>query len=77
MCYQETMSEWLSCEEIVKQREKEQHAVALAKCSSGASMDSQKMVHHDSTVSTEVKKEQSLIFRVRTERHEKNNAALC
>ncbi|XP_074525759.1 small G protein signaling modulator 1 isoform X2 [Halichoeres trimaculatus] len=51
VCYQQTMREWLSCEEIVKQREKEQHAVALAKCSSGASMDSssQKMVHHDST----------------------------
>ncbi|XP_034548681.1 small G protein signaling modulator 1 isoform X2 [Notolabrus celidotus] len=55
LCYQQTMCEWLSCEEIVKQREKEQHAAALAKCSSGASIDSssQKMVHHDSTVSNE------------------------
>lgn len=55
-CYQETMSEWLGCEEIVRQREKEQHAAALAKCSSGASMDSssQKMTHRDS-IGNEVK----------------------
>uniref|UniRef100_A0A8C6Q7H9 Small G protein signaling modulator 1 n=1 Tax=Nothobranchius furzeri TaxID=105023 RepID=A0A8C6Q7H9_NOTFU len=55
--YQQTMDEWLGCEEIVRQREKEQHAAALAKCSSGASMDSssQRMTHHDSTVSNEVK----------------------
>ncbi|XP_003975029.2 small G protein signaling modulator 1 [Takifugu rubripes] len=48
--YQQTMSEWLSCEEIVRQREKEQHVAALAKCSSGASMDSssQKMILNDS-----------------------------
>lgn len=54
--YQQTMSEWLSCEEIVRQREKEQHVAALAKCSSGASMDSssQKMIHRDS-ISNEVK----------------------
>ncbi|KAG8012041.1 Small G protein signaling modulator 1 [Nibea albiflora] len=57
VCYQQTMREWLGCEEIVRQREKEQHAAALAKCISGASMDSssQKMIHHDSTVSNEVK----------------------
>uniref|UniRef100_H2UK82 Small G protein signaling modulator 1 n=1 Tax=Takifugu rubripes TaxID=31033 RepID=H2UK82_TAKRU len=53
--YQQTMSEWLSCEEIVRQREKEQHVAALAKCSSGASMDSssQKMILNDS-ISNEV-----------------------
>lgn len=52
------MDEWLGCEEIVRQREKEQHAAALAKCSSGASMDSscQRMTHHDSTVSNEVER---------------------
>lgn len=57
LSYQQTMQEWLGCEEIVRQREKEQHAAALAKCSTSASMDSssQKMVHHDSTVSNEVK----------------------
>lgn len=57
VCYQQTMREWLGCEEIVRQREKEQHAAALAKCSFGASMDnsSQKMGHHDSTISNEVK----------------------
>uniref|UniRef100_A0A8C9VX40 Small G protein signaling modulator 1 n=1 Tax=Scleropages formosus TaxID=113540 RepID=A0A8C9VX40_SCLFO len=54
-CYEQTMSEWLGCEAIVRQREKEQHAVALAKCSSGASVDSsvQRMMHRDSTVSNE------------------------
>uniref|UniRef100_A0A7N5ZWW1 Small G protein signaling modulator 1a n=1 Tax=Anabas testudineus TaxID=64144 RepID=A0A7N5ZWW1_ANATE len=59
--YEQTMREWLSCEEIVRQREKEQHAAALAKCSSGASMDSssQKMIHHDSTVSNESQSSQS------------------
>ncbi|KAM7416636.1 hypothetical protein PAMA_018607 [Pampus argenteus] len=61
VCYQQTMREWLGCEEIVRQREKEQHAAALAKCSSGASMDgsSQKMVHHDSTISNESHSSQS------------------
>uniref|UniRef100_A0A672JQG1 Small G protein signaling modulator 1a n=1 Tax=Salarias fasciatus TaxID=181472 RepID=A0A672JQG1_SALFA len=59
--YQQTMHEWLSCEEIVRQREKEQHAAALAKCSSVASMDGpgQKMTHHDSTVSNESQSSQS------------------
>ncbi|XP_008274840.1 small G protein signaling modulator 1 [Stegastes partitus] len=59
--YQQTMHEWLGCEEIVRQREKEQHAAALAKCSSGASIDSsiQKMTHHDSTVSNESQSSQS------------------
>ncbi|XP_078106804.1 small G protein signaling modulator 1 isoform X2 [Sander vitreus] len=61
VCYQQTMREWLGCEEIVRQREKEQHAAALAKCSSGASMDSssQKMIHHNSTVSNESQSPQS------------------
>ncbi len=50
------MSEWLGCEAIVRQREKEQHAVAIAKCSSGASIDSttQRIMHRDSTISNEV-----------------------
>ncbi|XP_065822245.1 small G protein signaling modulator 1 isoform X5 [Labrus bergylta] len=61
VCYQQTMREWLGCEEIVKQREKEQHAAALAKCSTGASIDipSPKMVHHDSTISNESQSSQS------------------
>lgn len=56
-CYEQTMSEWLGCEAIVKQREKEQHAVALAKCSSGASVDgsTHKILHRDSTISNEVR----------------------
>ncbi|XP_055002760.1 small G protein signaling modulator 1 isoform X2 [Sorex araneus] len=54
-CYAQTMSEWLGCEAIVRQRERESHAAALAKCSSGASLDShlQRMMHRDSTVSNE------------------------
>ncbi|XP_074776797.1 small G protein signaling modulator 1 isoform X2 [Athene noctua] len=52
-CYEHTMAEWLGCEAIVRQREKESHAAALAKCSSGASLDShiQRMMHRDSTSS--------------------------
>lgn len=51
------MAEWLGCEAIVRQREKESHAAALAKCSSGASLDShiQRMMHRDSTISNEVR----------------------
>ncbi|XP_034026148.1 small G protein signaling modulator 1 isoform X2 [Thalassophryne amazonica] len=60
-CYQKTMCEWVGCEEIVRQREKEQHAAALAKCSSVVSMDgtSQMMSHHDSTISNESQSSQS------------------
>lgn len=55
-CYAQTMSEWLGCEAIVRQRERESHAAALAKCSSGASLDSHlhRMLHRDSTISNEV-----------------------
>ncbi|KAI2660188.1 Small G protein signaling modulator 1 [Labeo rohita] len=51
-CYEQTMSEWLGCEAIVRQREKEQHAAALAKCASGASVDHGS--RQDSTISTDV-----------------------
>uniref|UniRef100_A0A8C6SA33 Small G protein signaling modulator 1a n=1 Tax=Neogobius melanostomus TaxID=47308 RepID=A0A8C6SA33_9GOBI len=70
LCYQQTMREWQSCEEIIRQREKEQHAVALAKCStSGASMDSssQRIVHHDSTVSNEVFESVEEVEQIETE----------
>ncbi|XP_016393354.1 small G protein signaling modulator 1 [Sinocyclocheilus rhinocerous] len=50
-CYEQTMSEWLGCEAIVRQREKEQHAAALAKCASGASVDHGS--RQDSTISTD------------------------
>uniref|UniRef100_A0A672QLC6 Small G protein signaling modulator 1-like n=1 Tax=Sinocyclocheilus grahami TaxID=75366 RepID=A0A672QLC6_SINGR len=50
-CYEQTMSEWLGCEAIVRQREKEQHAAALAKCASGASVD--RGLRQDSTISTD------------------------
>ncbi|XP_065273804.1 small G protein signaling modulator 1 isoform X1 [Emys orbicularis] len=54
-CYEQIMAEWLGCEAIVRQREKESHAAALAKCSSGVSLDThiQRMMHRDSTVSNE------------------------
>uniref|UniRef100_A0A8C9U409 Small G protein signaling modulator 1 n=1 Tax=Scleropages formosus TaxID=113540 RepID=A0A8C9U409_SCLFO len=68
-CYEQTMSEWLGCEAIVRQREKEQHAVALAKCSSGASVDSsvQRMMHRDSTVSNEVFESVEEVDQIETE----------
>ncbi|KAB1254180.1 Small G protein signaling modulator 1 [Camelus dromedarius] len=54
-CYAQTMSEWLGCKAIVWQRERESHMAALAKCSSGASLDSHLhwLVHRDSTISNE------------------------
>ncbi|XP_053219223.1 small G protein signaling modulator 1 isoform X6 [Podarcis raffonei] len=54
-CYEQTMAEWLGCEAIVRQREKESHTAALAKCSSGASLDShmEHMMHRDSTISND------------------------
>ncbi|XP_053525885.1 small G protein signaling modulator 1 isoform X2 [Artibeus jamaicensis] len=54
-CYTQTMAEWLGCEAIVRQRERESHAAALAKCSSGASLDGHlhRMMHRDSTISNE------------------------
>lgn len=55
-CYAQTMAEWLGCEAIVRQRERESHAAALAKCSSGASLDGHlhQMRHRDATISNEV-----------------------
>uniref|UniRef100_A0A8C1MT47 Small G protein signaling modulator 1b n=1 Tax=Cyprinus carpio TaxID=7962 RepID=A0A8C1MT47_CYPCA len=50
-CYEQTMSEWLGCEAIVRQREKEQHAAALAKCASGASVERDS--RQDSNISTD------------------------
>ncbi|XP_041936959.1 small G protein signaling modulator 1 isoform X2 [Alosa sapidissima] len=49
--YEQTMSEWLGCEAIVKQREKEQHAAALARCSSETG--GERGPRHDSTVSSD------------------------
>ena len=50
--YEQTMSEWLGCEAIVKQREQEQHAAALARCSSVTG--GERGPRHDSTVSSDV-----------------------
>ncbi|KAL2087710.1 hypothetical protein ACEWY4_016538 [Coilia grayii] len=49
--YEQTMSEWLGCEAIVRQREKEQHAAALARCSSETGGEGGP--RHDSTVSSD------------------------
>ncbi|XP_043571423.1 small G protein signaling modulator 1-like isoform X1 [Chiloscyllium plagiosum] len=53
--YEQTMGEWMACEAVVRQRERESHAAALAKCSSAVSLDTQmqRMLHRDSTVSNE------------------------
>ncbi|KAG8010701.1 Small G protein signaling modulator 1 [Nibea albiflora] len=37
--YEQTMKDWQGCEAIVRQRESEKHAEALARCSSGASVE--------------------------------------
>uniref|UniRef100_A0A8C7PGD8 Small G protein signaling modulator 1a n=1 Tax=Oncorhynchus mykiss TaxID=8022 RepID=A0A8C7PGD8_ONCMY len=71
-CYEQTMSEWLGCEAIVRQREKEQHAAALAKCSSiSASVDNpstvQRMLHRDSSVSNEVFESVEEVEQIETE----------
>lgn len=46
------MKEWQGCEAIVQQREREKHAEALARCSSGASVE-RGPVQRDSTISTD------------------------
>lgn len=50
--YEQTMKEWRGCEAIVRQREQEKHAEALARCSSGASVE-RGPVERDSTISTD------------------------
>uniref|UniRef100_A0A8D2ZJU3 Small G protein signaling modulator 1-like n=1 Tax=Scophthalmus maximus TaxID=52904 RepID=A0A8D2ZJU3_SCOMX len=51
--YEQTMKEWQGCEVIVLQREREKHAEAIARCSSGASVE-RGPVQRDSTISTDV-----------------------
>uniref|UniRef100_A0A671XPA2 Small G protein signaling modulator 1-like n=1 Tax=Sparus aurata TaxID=8175 RepID=A0A671XPA2_SPAAU len=51
--YEQTMKEWQGCEAIVRQRESEKHAEAIARCSSGASVE-RGPVQRDSTISTDV-----------------------
>uniref|UniRef100_A0A3P9PD44 Small G protein signaling modulator 1-like n=1 Tax=Poecilia reticulata TaxID=8081 RepID=A0A3P9PD44_POERE len=51
--YEQTMKEWQGCEVIVRQREREKHAEALARCSSGASVE-RGPIQRDSTISTDV-----------------------
>lgn len=46
------MKEWQGCEVIVRQREREKHAEALARCSSGASVE-RRPVQRDSTISAD------------------------
>ncbi|XP_029564885.1 small G protein signaling modulator 1 isoform X1 [Salmo trutta] len=48
--YEQTMKEWLGCEAIVKQREGEKHAEAIAKCNS---VERPGPVQRDSTISTD------------------------
>ncbi|XP_008324088.1 small G protein signaling modulator 1 [Cynoglossus semilaevis] len=50
--YEQTMKEWQGCEAIVRQREQEKHAEALARCSSGTSVERGPM-QRDSTISTD------------------------
>uniref|UniRef100_A0A3B4V7V8 Small G protein signaling modulator 1-like n=1 Tax=Seriola dumerili TaxID=41447 RepID=A0A3B4V7V8_SERDU len=50
--YEQTLREWQGCEAIVRQREREKHAEALARCLSGASVE-RGPVQRDSTISTD------------------------
>lgn len=50
--YEQTVRDWRGCEAIVCQREREKHAEALARCSSGASVE-RGPVQRDSTISTD------------------------
>ncbi|XP_054612431.1 small G protein signaling modulator 1 isoform X1 [Dunckerocampus dactyliophorus] len=50
--YEQNMKEWQGCEAIVRQREQEKHAEALARCSSGASVE-RGPIERDSTISTD------------------------
>ncbi|XP_026153637.1 small G protein signaling modulator 1 [Mastacembelus armatus] len=50
--YEQTMKEWQGCEAIVRQREREKHAEALARCLSGASVE-RGPVQRDATISTD------------------------
>uniref|UniRef100_A0A4W3IF27 Small G protein signaling modulator 2 n=1 Tax=Callorhinchus milii TaxID=7868 RepID=A0A4W3IF27_CALMI len=54
--YRYVMTEWKTCEIVVKQRERETHSAILAKLSSGSSIDShvQRLIHRDSTISNDV-----------------------
>ncbi|KAM6162924.1 small G protein signaling modulator 2 isoform 2-T2 [Rhynchocyon petersi] len=54
--YQRVLAEWKACEVVVRQREQEAHPTALAKFSSGSSIDShvQRLIHRDSTISNDV-----------------------
>ncbi|XP_053712888.1 small G protein signaling modulator 1 isoform X1 [Synchiropus splendidus] len=50
--YELNMKQWQGCEAIVRQREREKHAEALARCSSGTSVE-RGPVQRDSTISTD------------------------
>ncbi|XP_068430094.1 small G protein signaling modulator 1 isoform X2 [Clinocottus analis] len=50
--YEQTIKDWQGCEAIVRQRESEKHAEAIARCSSGASVE-RGPVQRDSTISTD------------------------
>ncbi|XP_077354471.1 small G protein signaling modulator 1 isoform X1 [Festucalex cinctus] len=49
LMYERTMKEWRGCEAIVQQREREKHAEALARCSSGTSVERGPVVEQDSS----------------------------
>uniref|UniRef100_A0A8C8A830 Small G protein signaling modulator 1b n=1 Tax=Oryzias sinensis TaxID=183150 RepID=A0A8C8A830_9TELE len=55
--YEQTMKEWQGCEVIVRQREREKHAEALARCSSGTSVE-RGPIQRDSTISTDANGQQ-------------------
>uniref|UniRef100_A0A665U3Q8 Small G protein signaling modulator 1b n=1 Tax=Echeneis naucrates TaxID=173247 RepID=A0A665U3Q8_ECHNA len=70
--YEQTLKEWQGCEAIVRQREREKHAEALARCSSGASVE-RGPVQRDSTISTDASlipaPENTNVLKLETEIH--------
>ncbi|KAM9306623.1 small G protein signaling modulator 1 [Pholidichthys leucotaenia] len=52
LVYDQTVKEWRGCEAIVRQRERQKHAEALARCLSGASVE-RGPIQRDSTISTD------------------------
>lgn len=76
--YEQTMKEWRGCEAIVRQREREKHAEALARCSSGASVE-RGPVERDSTISTDASFTSfthRMVQRCMTEKHLEGNHAM-
>uniref|UniRef100_A0A3B3CYA9 Small G protein signaling modulator 1-like n=1 Tax=Oryzias melastigma TaxID=30732 RepID=A0A3B3CYA9_ORYME len=73
--YEQTMKEWQGCEVIVRQREREKHAEALARCSSGTSVE-RGPIQRDSTISTDASPTENQITKCESGREDGNTSAI-